>query len=261
MRAMELAMIQRRAARAMGLFALVTFAIVMLAVPRINQDQRYHDFAGPRVADVWSNVAFLLAAIGGFAAVRNARAGVTPAVYTFFIGTFATFLGSTYYHLAPDDTRLVYDRAGMIICFAAIVAMLLEERLDIHALPLLLALGVASIVWWRVTGDLRPYGFVQFFPLLAIGVLLVMTKPRYTHAYMLAITGALYVLAKVFELFDRPIYDTLGVSGHTLKHLTAGAATGAVAWWIYRRRRCSDTHRPTVAGSAQLHRQRPDRPG
>ena len=44
MRAMELAMIQTRAARAMGLFAAATFVIVMLAVPRITQDQRYHDF-------------------------------------------------------------------------------------------------------------------------------------------------------------------------------------------------------------------------
>jgi hypothetical protein len=235
MRDMELAMIQRRTARAMGLFALVTFVIVMLAVPRITQDQRYHDFAGPRMPDVVSNAAFLLAALAGFVAIRRAGGGASPAVYTFFIGTFATSLGSTYYHLAPDDARLVYDRLGMIICFAAIVAMLLEERLDVHVLPLLLTLGAASIVWWRVTGDLRPYGFVQFFPMLGIGVLLVTTKPRFTHGYMLAVTGVLYVLAKLFELFDRAIYDSLGVSGHTLKHVTAGAATAAVAWWVYRR--------------------------
>jgi hypothetical protein len=235
MRAMELAMIQRRAARAMGLFAAATFVIVMLAVPRITQDQRYHDFAGPRAADVWSNVAFLVAAIAGFVALRRAGSSASPAVYTFFIGTLATSLGSTYYHLAPSDARLVYDRLGMIICFAAIVAMLLEERLNVHVLPLLLTLGVASIVWWRVTGDLRPYGFVQFFPMLAIGVLLVTTKPHFTHAYLLAVTAGLYGLAKVFELYDRSIYDALGVSGHALKHLTAGAATGVVAWWIYRR--------------------------
>jgi predicted membrane channel-forming protein YqfA (hemolysin III family) len=220
----------------MGAFAIATFVIVMLAVPRVTQNEHYHDFAGPRAPDVVSNVAFLLAAVAGFMALRHATAGASPAVYTFFIGTFATCLGSTYYHLSPDDARLVYDRLGMIICFAAIVAMLLEERLGVHVLPLLLIVGVASIVWWRVTGDLRPYGFVQFFPMLAIAVLLATTKPRFTHAYLLAVTGVLYVLAKVFELFDRPIYATLGVSGHTLKHVTAGAATGAVAWWVYRRR-------------------------
>ena len=160
---------------------------------------------------------------------------VSAATYVFFLGTLATCFGSTYYHLAPSDARLVYDRLGMIICFAAIVAMLFEERLDLHILPLLLVLGVASIVWWRVAGDLRPYGFVQFFPMIVIGVLLVTTKPRFTHSYALAIVGALYVLAKVFEQLDRPIYNALGLSGHTLKHVTAGVATVVVAWWVWRR--------------------------
>lgn len=230
-------MIQTRAARAMGLFAVITFAIVMLTVPRIAQDQRYHDFAGPRPPVVVSNVAFLLGAIAGFVALRRVKGSgtVSAATYVFFLGTLATCFGSTYYHLAPNDARLVYDRLGMIICFAAIVAMLFEERLDLHILPLLLVLGVASIVWWRVAGDLRPYGFVQFFPMIVIGVLLVTTKPRFTHSYALAIVGVLYVLAKVFEQLDQPIYEAFGVSGHTLKHLTAGAATAMVAWWVYRR--------------------------
>jgi predicted membrane channel-forming protein YqfA (hemolysin III family) len=235
MRAMEFAMIQTRPARAMALFALLTFAIVMLAVPRITQDQRYHDFAGPRWPDVASNAAFLAAAVAGFAAMRTRRVR-DVATLMFFAGTFATFLGSTYYHLAPDDARLVYDRLGMIICFASIVAMLLEERLDLHILLLLLVLGMASIVWWRVTGDLRPYGFVQFFPMLVIAVLLVTTRPRFTHAWALVLVGALYALAKAFELLDRPIYDAIGVSGHALKHIAAGAATGVVAWWVWRRR-------------------------
>ncbi len=119
--------------------------------------------------------------------------------------------------------------------------MLFEERLDLRVLPLLLTLGVASIVWWRVTGDLRPYGFVQFFPMLVIGVLLATTKPRFTHSYALVLVGVLYALAKAFELLDRPIYEALGVSGHTLKHITAGAATAVVAWWVYVRRPVTGT--------------------
>jgi hypothetical protein len=234
MRVMETAMIQTRAARAMGLFALATFVVVMLVVPPVAQDQRYHDFAGPRFAVVASNVAFLLAAVAGFAVI--ARVKSSPAVVTFFAGTLATALGSTYYHLAPTDARLVYDRLGMIICFGAIVAMLLEERLDVRILPFLLAAGVASIVWWRLANDLRPYGFVQFFPMLVIVGLLAFTKPRFTHAYALVIVAALYAAAKALELFDRPVYVTLGISGHTLKHIVAGAATGVVAWWIAVRR-------------------------
>ncbi len=229
-------MIQTRAARAMGLFALVAFVAVMLALRPIPQDQRYHDFAGPRLPVVASNAAFLVAAMAGFFSLARVKAARSQAVVTFFLGTLATCFGSTYYHLWPNDARLVYDRLGMIICFAAIVAMLFEERLDLHILPLLLTLGVASIVWWRVANDLRPYGFVQFFPMLVIGMLLVMTKPRFTHSYALILVGVLYALAKAFELLDRPIYDAAGVSGHTLKHVTAGAATAVVAWWVYVRR-------------------------
>jgi predicted membrane channel-forming protein YqfA (hemolysin III family) len=246
MRIMEFAMIQTRAARAMGLFALLTFAAVMLALRPFLQDPRYHDFAGPRMPVVASNAAFLLAAMAGFFSLARVKAARSASVYAFFLGTLATCLGSTYYHLWPNDGRLVYDRLGMIICFAAIVAMLFEERLDLHVLPLLLALGVASIVWWRMTGDLRPYGFIQFFPMLVIGVLLVTTKPRFTHSYALILVGVLYALAKAFELFDRPIYDALGVSGHTLKHLTAGAATAVVAWWVYVRRPVRGTESRTA---------------
>lgn len=234
MRVMEAAMIQTRAARAMGLFALATFVVVMLVVPPFSQDQSYHDFAGPRMPVVASNVAFLLAALAGFAVI--ARVKSSPAVITFFAGTLATALGSTYYHLAPNDDRLVYDRLGMIICFGAIVAMLLEEQLGVHILPLLLLAGVASIVWWRQTGDLRPYGFVQFFPMLVIVGLLAFTRARFTHRYLLVIVAGLYGAAKALELFDRQVYAALGVSGHTLKHIVAGAATGVVAWWIAVRR-------------------------
>lgn len=30
-----------------------------------------------------------------------------------------------------------------------------------------------------------------------------------------------YVLAKVFELLDSPLYELLGMSGHSLKHIAA----------------------------------------
>jgi len=54
---------------------------------------------------------------------------------------------------------------------------------------------------------------------------------RYTRTSDLAVVVGFYVLAKLLETFDKPIFD-LGhlVSGHTLKHL-AGAAAG---YWILR---------------------------
>jgi len=47
---------------------------------------------------------------------------------------------------------------------------------------------------------------------------------------------ALYVLAKLAEVLDHEIAAALGVvSGHTLKHLLATAATAAVVWGLTRR--------------------------
>jgi hypothetical protein len=40
-----------------------------------------------------------------------------------------------------------------------------------------------------------------------------------------------YIIAKLFDLFDRPIFSLLGaVSGHTLKHIAAAIAT----WYLVR---------------------------
>jgi hypothetical protein len=243
MRSMELAMIRSRGVHAMVLLAVATLVAVMLFVPRVTQDPRYHQFADqrtlvariPNTLNVVSNVVFMAVGIIGLMVVRRHAAGAAAA--TFFLGTLATFLGSSWYHLAPGDGRLVYDRSGMIICFAAIVAMLLDERLGVrHSMRWLLAIGAASIIWWQLTGDLRPYGFVQFFPMLLIILLLLFTKPRYTHTWTIVALAALYAVAKAFELADAPIYRALGVSGHTLKHIVAGAATGMVAWWVAARK-------------------------
>jgi hypothetical protein len=53
----------------------------------------------------------------------------------------------------------------------------------------------------------------------------LLLPPRYTRGSDLLVVVSFYVLAKVFEAADRQIF-TLGnlLSGHTLKHLAAGAA-------------------------------------
>ena len=51
-----------------------------------------------------------------------------------------------------------------------------------------------------------------------------------------ALAMALYVLAKLTEVFDHEIATALGVvSGHTLKHLLATTATATVVWGLTRR--------------------------
>jgi hypothetical protein len=64
---------------------------------------------------------------------------------------------------------------------------------------------------------------VQFFSPAVLALIVGLFPPRYSGMRYLAAAFALFVAAKLFESFDRQIY-LLGkiVSGHSLKHVTAG---------------------------------------
>ena len=72
------------------------------------------------------------------------------------------------------------------------------------------------------------YVLVQFFPLLVLPLMLWLFAPRYTRTRDLVLVIACYGLAKLLELADKPLFAATGgmVSGHTLKHLAAGAEQG-----------------------------------
>jgi hypothetical protein len=143
-------------------------------------------------------------------------------------------VGSTWYHHAPGDDTLLWDRLPMTIGFMGLVAAVLAIPLGERAASLILVpavvAGIGSVVAWRLTGDLRPYVWVQFTPLLLIGATVVLGPLAPAHRRALLSALGLYVLAKGFELADARVFEaTAGVaSGHTLKHLTAGAACGAL---------------------------------
>ena len=111
-------------------------------------------------------------------------------------------------------------------------------------LPVLIGLGVLSLVYWAWTeasgsGDLRFYGFVQFYPMIALPVVCwLFPERRYVAGTYLLWVIAWYGLSKVLELFDRQVFDLLGgvVSGHTLKHLAAAGATLVVLRMLVARR-------------------------
>jgi hypothetical protein len=94
-------------------------------------------------------------------------------------------------------------------------------------LGVLLALGTGSVLWWSVTGDLRPYAVVKFGPILYLLPLFFSSKRR---KYLWFVIG-LFGLAQAFELADESIYSSFILSGHTLKHLAAGLATAVINCW------------------------------
>lgn len=51
----------------------------------------------------------------------------------FFAGVALISLGSAYYHLAPDDTRPVWDRLPMTIALLSLVAAVIAERISLRA--------------------------------------------------------------------------------------------------------------------------------
>lgn len=213
----------------------------------IPQPEGYHLFADQRgifgIPNFWnvvSNLPFLAVGLAGFFILRTRPSpGVLPALrpayLTFFLGTVLVAFGSGYYHLAPADETLVWDRLPMTIAFMAFLAILIGEHIGpaIGARLLLpfLAVGLFSIVYWRLTaqhgsGDLRPYVLVQFLPMLLAPLLLLLFPSALTRPALLWGVLVAYALAKVFEELDVPIYHFVrGISGHSLKHIIAAVGT------------------------------------
>lgn len=215
----------------------------LLLVPPFLQDQGYHQFADVRalfgIPNVWnvvSNLPFIVIGAVGLAHCRD-----SAAIVIIFFGILLTGFGSSYYHWSPNDDTLFWDRLPMALAFMAILANVVSERLNAKAGAILLwpllAIGVVSLLVWRWNGDLRLYGWVQFFPILALLLMLMLLPPKYTNAHYWIVAAALYALAKVLEHFDDAIYS-LGhvVSGHTLKHLVAAASCWTVLRYFQTRR-------------------------
>lgn len=229
----------------LGVATLIAFATAF-ATPRIVQPAAYHRMADertiagiPNALNVVSNLPFAVVGLIGLMTLRDEKRAIPdmrdrwPYV-ALFGGVFLTAICSSYYHLAPNNARLVWDRLPMTVGFMGLLAALVSERVDRRAgrallVPLLIA-GVASVLYWdwteaRGAGDLRPYFLVQFGSLLLVALMLVLYPAPWSDTRYIVGGLLVYVLAKIFEVADAQIL-AMGniVSGHTLKHLVA--ATG-----------------------------------
>lgn len=229
----------------------IVSVIIVFFIPPIPQSLSYHQFADARkilgIPNFWnviSNVPFLVGILGFLAIKREWQAGnfinwqeVVP-FFVIFLALILTAVGSSYYHLAPDNYRLVWDRIPMTLVFMALVALTIMERVNFKLgfwlLPLIIVFGIWSVWYWIWTeslghGDLRPYAFVQFYSIaLTLMILYFFPKP-YPSIKSFLLLIIFYILAKIFEFTDHQIYEMGGIiSGHTLKHLF-----GAIgSYWI-----------------------------
>jgi hypothetical protein len=245
---------------------LAAIAIVVLGyLPPIAQDSAYHQFADQRsllgIPNFWnvaSNLPFLLVALwgcrglGSKTAFRESWERLAYAVFLFGIAMVA--VGSSYYHAWPQNGTLVWDRLPMTIGFMSLLAMVTGERISERAGRLLLfpliAVGIATVFYWQASGDLRWYALVQFYPMLALPLMLILFPPRYTGTLGLVAMAAFYVVAKLLEGFDHGIAAVVATGGHPWKHVAAAVGVLCYVVSVERRRAVKAERVPGYAHQA-----------
>jgi hypothetical protein len=236
--------------------------VITAALKPIAQPAWYHNFADtrallgvPRALDVLSNIPFVAVGLAGmYYTLRGCLQTRQQrwALVVMFAGLFLTGFGSGYYHLAPDNQRLVWDRLPMTLAMAGVIGWMIANRFRSAPwwiLPLLVAIGVGSVAQWawsesRGAGDLRWYFLFQALTfIVATGLALMFPGPGEPKRELALALGA-NVAAKLFELLDQPIFAMGGiVSGHTLKHLAAALGFIPLVVWL---------SRPLVATDSQF---------
>ena len=246
------------------LICTIIAIIAVFSLHPIAQPLSFHNFADhrswlgiPNFGNVASNLPFLVIGIIGLRLTW--RAHVTSSIrliYSIlFIGVLLTGLGSGYYHSNPNNNTLVWDRIPMTIIFMALfsatVAELINMPWGLRLLFPLVFLGIASVYWWHYTedkghGDLRLYMLIQYYPMLFIPLILwLFYEPIHKPTLKCLLWVVIwYVIAKIFEQLDYPIFRTLGISGHTLKHLAAAVSTWYFVLLFRRKYIRNDNHSP-----------------
>jgi hypothetical protein len=230
-------------------FLTSTIIVVVLAffifVSPIAQDKDYHNFADASTFlliqnfwNVFSNVGFLIVGSYGIYKCLKDFNGIA---FSLSLGVFLTFWGSSYYHYAPSNATLVWDRIPMTIIFMSFMTFIIDTYVRIKyskiLLCILLVIGISSVLYWYVTelnmqGDLRPYVLVQFLPMLLVPIIFLLFKNNSSNIIYIVPVFGFYILAKLFEHYDTWMLSIIPLSGHSLKHILASISTYYMLKWI-----------------------------
>lgn len=217
---------------------IISFVSLFLLKP-ISQDLTYHMYADKRTLlginnffDVVSNLPFFFTGIIGLITVfKNWGISSSWSWLVLFLSVLLVSLGSTYYHLNPENNTLTWDRLPMAVGFMALFVIILTDYVSKHLEKWLLVpmclLGIFSVMYWHLTDDLRIYAWVQFVSLALILIIIFVYKPTHLRTKYILYAFLFYILSKITEYLDQPIYELSMevVSGHTIKHLLAAMAT------------------------------------
>ena len=236
------------------IFTIISVSILLLSFLHtpVIQDPAYNRFADQRMIlgvqnfdDVISNAPFFFVGLAGLITLARWNPNDAPQTfaesserwtyYILFLGVALTSFGSAYYHSAPSDNRLVWDRLPMTLVFTSLFAATVAERIDRRTgqailIPYVL-LGLSSVIYWHFTelrgsGDLRIYMDIQYYSIFGIILMAFLFPSRYSHSRWLATVISAYLIAKGFEFLDLSLYRVTHaiISGHVIKHLISAAA-------------------------------------
>lgn len=179
----------------------------------------------PHIGDVLSNLGFVIA---GAWQLRRAHGFARLAA----AGTVAIGIGSAAYHVSATDTTLALDWGPIAITLSWIVAAVIADRHGPRAGVIAALVGtllaLASIAYWLATGgtsggDMTFYVAVQAAG-IALPIAVVLAAPGRIPASPLLVAVVGFGLARLCAARDDELLATLGVSGHSLKHVVAAAA-------------------------------------
>uniref|UniRef100_A0A1D1Z834 Membrane progestin receptor alpha n=1 Tax=Anthurium amnicola TaxID=1678845 RepID=A0A1D1Z834_9ARAE len=218
--------------------AALLFLFFMAATPKIPHSPRHHLFADmrnflgvPNTLNVLTSFPLLVVGVVGFVLCLHGNCfgiSVKGEIWGwafFYAGVVGLAFGSAYYHLKPDDARVIWERFPMMISIASLFSTLVTERLDqrlgLTCLFSLMLLVLGSIVYERTFNDLRLCMMFMLVPSVAIPAVAFMFPPKYTHSRYWFWAAGFYLLAKFEAMADMKAYSLNHyiISGHSLEHL------------------------------------------
>lgn len=223
--------------------AMVISIITIIALSPLTQSQLYHNFAEQRIlfniphfGDVLSNLSFVVVGILLLWQSKTWQyTELYKGQYSLFkflaYGSILLGLGSGYYHWAPVDITLAWDRATMILGFGVIFYdsclryNIFSVNKPLIGVSITTILFLCTIIFWLVTSRLEPYVFVQFFTMFILVVFAIKNYKEIPSKHLFNMF-VWYALAKLFENQDKTIFSYTNelISGHTLKHIAYAIA-------------------------------------
>jgi uncharacterized protein YjeT (DUF2065 family) len=200
--------------------------------------------------DVWTNLAFILAGLYGLIVWKKHASQISDNSnqLIIIIGSVLVAIGSSFYHLHPDNHHLVWDRLPMAIVFSGLFCFA-TIRLNLYPLKkqhfsiAYLVFSVATVLLWFFgtvihVNLIAPYVFLQFVGMILFVMLAYMAYKNSDNPLFEALFGIIffYAVAKIFEYYDFEIFSlTHGlISGHSIKHLVAAVA---LFYWFFKSRK------------------------